>query len=59
MEPTLLNDRDVVIVRNYTSSATTCKGGSVTAYINSFSNVNDIDGNQTICSGETLDRLLV
>ena len=56
---TILNDRDEVIVRNYTSSATTCYGSdSVTAYINSFSNDNDIDGDQTICFGETPGQII-
>ena len=56
---TILNDRDEVIVRNYTTSATTCYGSdSVTAYINSFSNDNDIDGDQTICFGETPGQII-
>ena len=44
---TILNNEDEVIVRNYTTSATTCYASdSVDVYINSFSGTDDIDGDQ-------------
>ena len=49
---TTLNHLNRVTVRNYTTSATTCYSeASVIVELNSFSNINNISGNQTICSG--------
>ena len=50
---TTLSDMDRVTVRNYTSSATTCSSEeNVTVRINSFSNTNNISGDQSVCSSD-------
>ena len=51
---TTLSDQDTILVRNYTSSVTTCYSEkSITVRLNSFSGTNSITGNQTICASTT------
>ncbi|MBT6128129.1 MAG: hypothetical protein HOH47_05990, partial [Flavobacteriaceae bacterium] len=49
---TTLNHSNRVTVRNYTTSATSCYSeAAVTIELNSFSNISNISGDQSICSG--------
>ena len=51
---TSLSDQDTVLVRNFTSSLTTCYSEkSITVRLNTFSGTSSITGNQSICANST------